>query len=112
MKLTDIWKTKKSPTISFELFPASSTKAAENLEKAIDRLASFCGATIVDEVRQGIAALPEGDKEVLVNFGIELALRQCRELLRADVPGLHIYTMDRSKSAVGIVNRLRQEGFL
>ncbi len=80
--------------------------------KMMEMLASLCGATIVDEVRRGIAALPEGDKEALVNFGIELALRQCRELLGADVPGLHIYTMDRSKSAVGIVNRLRQEGFL
>jgi methylenetetrahydrofolate reductase (NADPH) len=104
MKLTDIWKTKKSPTISFELFPARSPKAAENLEKAIDRLASFCGATIVDEVRQGIAALPEGDKEALFYSGIEFALRQCRELLGTDIPGLHFYSMDRSKSAVGIVN--------
>lgn len=80
--------------------------------KMMDMLAALCGATVVDEVRQGIAALPEGDKEALLNFGIELAVRHCRELLDADVPGLHIYTMDRSKSAVGIVNRLRQEGFL
>ncbi len=80
--------------------------------KMMEMLASLCGATIVDEVRQGIASLPEGDKEALVNFGIELAVRQCRELLETDVPGLHFYTMDRSKSAVGIINRLRCEGFL
>jgi methylenetetrahydrofolate reductase (NADPH) len=80
--------------------------------KMMEMLASLCGATIVDDVRQGIASLPEGDKEALVNFGIELAVRQCRELLETDVPGLHFYTMDRSKSAVGIINRLRCEGFL
>ncbi|MFC2141702.1 methylenetetrahydrofolate reductase [Acidobacteriota bacterium] len=80
--------------------------------KMMNMLADLCGATIVDGVRQGIAALPEGDKDALVNFGIELAVRHCRELLEADVPGLHIYTMDRSKSAVGIVTRLRQDGFL
>jgi methylenetetrahydrofolate reductase (NADPH) len=80
--------------------------------KMMEMLANLCGATIVDEVRQGIAALPEGDKEALLNFGIELSVRHCRELLETDIPGLHIYTMDRSKSAVGIINRLRQEGFL
>ncbi len=80
--------------------------------KMMEVLASLCGATITAEVQQGIAALPEGDKEALVNFGIEFAVHQCRELLEAGVPGLHIYTMDRSQSAVGIVNRLRSEGLL
>jgi methylenetetrahydrofolate reductase (NADPH) len=80
--------------------------------KMMERLAALCGATVVDEVRQGIAALPEGDKQALLDFGIELAVRHCKELLETDVPGLHIYTMDRSKSSVGIVNRLRQEKLL
>jgi methylenetetrahydrofolate reductase (NADPH) len=80
--------------------------------KMMEMLAGMCGATIVDEVRQGIAALPEGDKEALLDFGIELAVRHCRELLEAEVPGLHIYTMDRSRSAAGITNRMRSEGLL
>lgn len=80
--------------------------------KMMEMLAGICGATITDEVRQGIQALPEDDKDALVAFGIEFALRQCRELLKAKVPGLHIYTMDRSKSAVAIVNQLRDEGLL
>jgi len=78
--------------------------------KMMDMLAGLCGATITEEVRQGIAALPEGDKEALQEFGIEFATRQCTGLLEAGVPGLHFYTMDRSQSAVGIVNRLRAEG--
>lgn len=80
--------------------------------KMMETLASLCGATIVDEIHEGIAALPEGDKEALGHFGIEFAIRQCKELLTSGVPGLHIYTMDRSKSAVGIVQRLRSEGLL
>lgn len=80
--------------------------------KMMEMLAGLCGATITDEVRQGIASLPEGDKEALVNFGIEFAVGKCKELLKAGVPGLHIYTMDRSRSAVGIVNRLREDGLL
>ncbi len=80
--------------------------------KMMEMLAGMCGATISNQVRQGIASLPEGDKEALVNFGIEFAVGQCRELLEAEVPGLHFYTMDLSKSAVGIVNRLRTDGLL
>jgi methylenetetrahydrofolate reductase (NADPH) len=80
--------------------------------KMMETLASLCGATITDELRQGIDDLPEGDKEALLSFGIEFAVRQCRELLKAGVPGLHIYTMDRSKSSVEIVNRLRSEELL
>ena len=80
--------------------------------KMMETLASLCGATITDEIRQGIALLPEGDKEALLNFGIEFATGKCRELLKAGVPGLHVYTMDRSKSAIGIVNNLRNEGLI
>lgn len=80
--------------------------------KMMEMLAGLCGATITDKIRQGIAALDEGDKEALVAFGIEFAVQQCTELLEAGVPGLHIYTMDRSKSAVGLINRLREKGLL
>jgi methylenetetrahydrofolate reductase (NADPH) len=77
--------------------------------KMMEMLAGLCGATITDEVRESLGALPEGDKEAIASFGIELAVRQCKDLLRAGVPGLHIYTMDRSSSAVEIVERLRTD---
>jgi len=80
--------------------------------KMMDILANLCGATITQEIRDGIAALPEGDTGALLEFGIDFAVGQCRELLEVGVPGLHIYTMDRSPSAAGIVGRLRGEGLL
>jgi methylenetetrahydrofolate reductase (NADPH) len=80
--------------------------------KMMEMLAGLCGATITDDLRQGIAALPEDDKAALNEFGIEFATAQCKELLAAGVIGLHIYTMDRSSSTVGIVNRLRDDGLL
>ncbi len=80
--------------------------------KMMEMLAGLCGATITEEIRSGIAALPEGDTEALADFGIDFAARQCAELLEAGVPGLHIYTMDRSKASVGIVTRLRDKGLL
>lgn len=80
--------------------------------KMMKMLAGLCGATITDELREGIELLPADDKEALENFGIDFAVRQCEDLLRAEVPGLHIYTMDRSSSTVKIVERLRREGLL
>jgi len=80
--------------------------------KMMETLAGICGATITDELRAGIAALPEDDKAALLDFGVEFATRQCRELLERGAPGLHIYTMDRSKSAAEIVRRLRAEDLL
>ena len=81
-------------------------------EKMMENLASMCGATITEEIREGLAGLPEDDKDALNDFGVEFAVRQCTDLIKNGVVGLHIYTMDRSKSAVGLVNGLRKEGLL
>jgi methylenetetrahydrofolate reductase (NADPH) len=74
-------------------------------------LAKLCGATITPEIKAGLAEIPEDDKQAVQDFGIEYAYRQCSGLLDAGVPGVHIYTMDRSKSVVSIVSRLRQSGY-
>ncbi len=80
--------------------------------KMMEMLAGLCGATITENIRQGIDVLPEGDKKSLVDFGIEFAVGQCEDLLKAGVPGLHIYTMNRSISSAAIVERLRKDGLL
>ena len=80
--------------------------------KMMEMLAGMCGATITDELRQGIAEVDLDEKGALTAFGIDFATRQCADLLARGAPGLHIYTMDRSASTVGIVNRLRDEGLL
>jgi methylenetetrahydrofolate reductase (NADPH) len=76
--------------------------------KMMNMLAGLCGATITDKLQNGIAALPENDIPGLQQFGIDYALEQCIELIQSGVVGLHIYTMDRSSSAVGIVKTLRE----
>ncbi|OGF64699.1 MAG: 5,10-methylenetetrahydrofolate reductase, partial [Candidatus Fischerbacteria bacterium RBG_13_37_8] len=78
--------------------------------KMMENLAAMCGATITQRVREGLAQINVEDKEAVGAFGIELALQQCRELLRNDVDGLHFYTMDRSQSVAKIVQQLRKEG--
>ena len=41
MKLTEFWNRQLKPTLSFELFPARTEKAALKLENAIDVLAGL-----------------------------------------------------------------------
>jgi methylenetetrahydrofolate reductase (NADPH) len=78
----------------------------------MEMLAGLCGATIPDQIRQGIAAVEEDDKDGLLSFGIEYAFNQCKELLEQGVIGLHFYTMDRSYSTEHIVKKLRAEDYL
>jgi methylenetetrahydrofolate reductase (NADPH) len=80
--------------------------------KMMESLSQVCGAAITKEIRQGLAQLPPADNQAVANFGIEFAFQQCRELIERGVPGIHIYTMDRSKASVEIVTRLRKEGLL
>jgi methylenetetrahydrofolate reductase (NADPH) len=47
------------------------------------------------------------DDEACVQFGIEYATRQCEELLRAGVPGLHFYTLNKARSTSQVVRNLR-----
>jgi methylenetetrahydrofolate reductase (NADPH) len=80
--------------------------------KMMNNLAKLCGASISDDLRQRLAALPEGDISALLNFGVDFAFEQCKELIGSGVPGLHFYTMDRSKSTSRVLARLRQEGLI
>ena len=43
------------------------------------------------------------DDEAAAEFGIEYATRQCEELLRAGVPGLHFYTLNKSRSTIQVL---------
>jgi methylenetetrahydrofolate reductase (NADPH) len=80
--------------------------------KMMHHLAKVCGADIPGALEQDLAALPEGDQRAILNFGIDFAAAQCRELLQAGVVGLHFYTMDRSQATTAVVSRLRNEGLL
>ncbi|MFH1434402.1 MAG: methylenetetrahydrofolate reductase [Pseudomonadota bacterium] len=80
--------------------------------KMMRNLAGLCGATIVEEIEKGLAAIAEGDKKAVAQFGIDYAVKQCRGLIEKGVVGLHIYTMDRSGACRDILGRLRGEGLL
>lgn len=71
----------------------------------ITRFTQLCGAKIPASLRTALDKL-SGDEEEAVQFGIEYATQQCRELLQAGVPGLHFYTLNKARSTVQILKNL------
>ena len=75
-------------------------------------LAATCGASIPDGLKQELSKFGEDDREAVIAFGIDFAVRQCRELLAAGAPGILLYTMDRWESTAAVITRLRDEGLI
>jgi methylenetetrahydrofolate reductase (NADPH) len=71
----------------------------------ITRFTRLCGAKIPLPLRSKLDELG-GNDEAAAEFGIEYATRQCEELLRAGVPGLHFYTLNKSRSTVQVLKNL------
>jgi methylenetetrahydrofolate reductase (NADPH) len=46
------------------------------------------------------------DDPAVAEFGIEYAARQCEDLLRAGVPGIHFYTLNKAHSTVRVLQSL------
>ncbi len=78
--------------------------------KMTENLANICGTTITEKVRNGLDSLPADDKEAVIQYGIDLATEQCKDLLKHGVPGLHFYTMNRGKSIMSIIDNLKTDG--
>jgi methylenetetrahydrofolate reductase (NADPH) len=71
----------------------------------IKRIVSLCGADLPEPFLRELNRHGDNDEEV-AQFGIEYATRQCEELLREGVPGLHFYTMNKSRSTTAVVGNL------
>ena len=71
----------------------------------IVRFSAMCGATIPDRIHRQMEPI-RGDLDAVKRLGVELATRQCRELLAAGVPGMHFYTLNKSEATIAIVQSL------
>lgn len=72
---------------------------------AIRRQGELIGTDVPEEVVARIAA-HEGDAVSMRAEGIALAAELCQELLDAGAPGLHFYTLNRSKATLEIFEKL------
>lgn len=71
----------------------------------IKRFTAMCGARIPAKLAEKLDALGDDDAAT-AEFGIEYATRQCEELLRAGVPGIHFYTLNKAPATVRILKNL------
>ena len=74
--------------------------------KQIKRFTRMCGASLPHFLRQKIEAV-EDDAEAVRQVGIYHATRQCEDLLRDGVPGIHFYTLNRSTATRAIYQSIK-----
>ena len=72
---------------------------------AIRKFTQMCGAKIPPALSAKLDALG-ADDAAATEFGIEYCTRQCDELLKAGVPGLHFYTLNKAASTVQVLKNL------
>lgn len=71
----------------------------------IKRITSMCGAIIPDDLASQLEAVQE-DAEAQFEVGVDHAIRQCRELIDAGVPGIHFYVLNKSQACEIILDAL------
>ncbi len=70
------------------------------------RFSRVCGANIPETVVSDLETI-QNDHEAVQQYGIALATRQCKELIAYGVPGIHFYTLNKSKSSQRIYENLQ-----
>ncbi len=71
----------------------------------IKKFSAMCGAKLPEAFTARLDELGD-DAEAVREYGIECATAQCRELLDRGAPGLHFYTLNKSKAVLQILGNL------
>ena len=71
----------------------------------IRKFTALCGARIPAVLAAKLDELGD-DNAAVSDFGIDYATRQCEDLLRAGVPGIHFYTLNKARATVQILKNL------
>lgn len=71
----------------------------------VRRFTSLCGSKIPVRLETQLATV-ENDDDAAVELGIDYATRQCQELVKFGVAGLHFYTLNKSYSVLAIHKNL------
>ena len=71
----------------------------------IKRMSTLCGAAMPASLLSELDARGTDD-EAMTLLGIDYATKQCEELLREGVPGLHLYTLNKARATSAIVKNL------
>lgn len=75
---------------------------------APDGFVRRCGAYVPDSL---VDAIGDGDAKTILARGVEVTVKQCDDLLKNGVHGIHLYTMNRSTASLRVVQALRSMGY-
>jgi methylenetetrahydrofolate reductase (NADPH) len=74
--------------------------------KQSQRFTKMCGATISDSLLGKFDGVQD-DPEKVREIGINHAIDQCKDLIQSGAPGIHFYTLNRSKATLAILENLQ-----
>ena len=74
--------------------------------KQIKKFTQMCGSKIPDELVQQLQPYQE-DLTKTYDIGVDFSIKQCRELLAKGAPGLHFYTLNKSRATVDIYSSIK-----
>jgi methylenetetrahydrofolate reductase (NADPH) len=74
--------------------------------KQSQRFSKMCGASLSDSLLAKFDGVQD-DPDKVRELGINHAIDQCKDLLRLGVPGIHFYTLNRSKATLAILENLQ-----
>lgn len=76
--------------------------------KQLERFQAIGGVTIPQKLRDFLTAVPDQD---VVERGILYGIAQAQDLLDNDIAGIHLYTLNQSRSSAAIIAGLRERGY-
>ena len=76
--------------------------------KQMQNFTQMMKVSVPDALRKGLERW-EGDKDGMFKFSVDYASAQARGLLEGGAPGLHLYTLNRSKAAIAIMKNVKGE---
>ncbi|HAX46990.1 MAG TPA: methylenetetrahydrofolate reductase [NAD(P)H] [Nitrospina sp.] len=74
--------------------------------KQIKRFTKMCGATVPADLLARLESVQD-DPEAVREIGIDHATAQCENLLSQGAPGIHFYTLNRSRATLSVLERLK-----
>ncbi len=72
----------------------------------IKRITSMCGTEFPADLASRLEAVQD-DPLAQFEIGVEHAIQQCEELIKADVPGIHFYALNKSDACQRILDALQ-----
>lgn len=73
--------------------------------KQIRKFSQMCGANIPSYIVEKMGPYQDDPKKTY-QVGVDLAIRQCEDLLRRGAPGIHFYTLNKSDATFDILESL------